>query len=530
MYKLMYKIEDYNSFLKANIELKRAVSNCVRIARDKYGVDLTEIRGFDTDTIKSFLGSSRYNEYPRVKLKEARDILSETLTNSVKEHYKLCPIPLFTLMLSTQFPDFTERSPLRTKFASVGEKLSDSTEFEYLHGGKTEYYDGDAAAFYDIASAYLIYKSMLHDSRIYLKSVHARCEAIAREEHRANRSFDTIRLKSVGIAESLLPSNNSWDSVFNPLYKQGKPGWGDRHNSCVTLMSNSYKPLPLHAYANSSAAGGGNARLPFTLSGSEAKRLKEVFRDDLVINVADNKRGLINRIIEQVEDNEASNEGISIYKTNVIYYRNFNSLCKFFSEGGLRHSSFFNGDDDDSTRLRMVNKGDDEVRRLNRGYREFLNIRPVSDSQLINNKEVIVQEGETVIPGIKGTVSTDRLTYSKCLNDGGKFHELNPYEVDSVDLSMERVDCKEWDIDTTKPAVVHTSREVFFKDRSLVSTGTKTLGAEVSSMPVEEIRYVAVWESDTGHREVVSGTSIKRALANIRRRIRNDIVENLNIF
>ena len=95
---------------------------------------------------------------------------------------------------------------------------------------------------------------------------------------------------------------------------------------------------------------------------------------------------------------------------------------------------------------------------------------------------------------------------------------------------MERVDCKEWDIDTTKPAVVHTSREVFFKDRSLVSTGTKTLGAEVSSMPVEEIRYVAVWESDTGHREVVSGTSIKRALANIRRRIRNDIVENLNIF
>jgi len=289
-------------------------------------------------------------------------------------------------------------------------------------------------------------------------------------------------------------------------------------------MPNGYKALPIAARAHSGVYSNHGGAIAFMASSEEAKKLKDIFGSDLQINVADNKRGLISSIEEKMEDVEAAAEDVDIYKTKVIYYRNFQKVYKFVGDSTYNRLHMFRGGNDATILGKISERTSSGYRLSSRNY-NFPNLYAVHEGGLPNvlvddeaGNSKVYQEGASVIPGI----------YLKAtLGNNAKADNL--YSSSNVGFSASRTEDEEWDIDTTKPAIVNLNKEAMFKERHC-TTRTQLPALDTTSVPTEETRYVAVWKSDTGHKEVVSGTSPKRALSNIRRRIRKDIVDNLNIF
>jgi hypothetical protein len=77
----------------------------------------------------------------------------------------------------------------------------------------------------------------------------------------------------------------------------------------------------------------------------------------------------------------------------------------------------------------------------------------------------------------------------------------------------------DWDIDETADAYVNAELSL-----------TDVRFAQAQAIPAQEKRYLASYTSDSGQTIRNTGTSPKRALANIRRRIRTEILDTLDIF
>jgi len=74
---------------------------------------------------------------------------------------------------------------------------------------------------------------------------------------------------------------------------------------------------------------------------------------------------------------------------------------------------------------------------------------------------------------------------------------------------------------------IDTEAEDFVNPTAVATTSRRE---EVRGLSKQETRYTATYIPDVGEPLVVTGTSPKRALSNIRRKIRKDIVDTLDIF
>ena len=399
--------------------------------------------------------------------------------------------------------------------------------------GATSYFNKEAAEFYQLVSVYLFSKCFLTDIRGHLAKIHSYCEKVGLEDHLNNRDIDKIRLKTIEDIKELLPNPYSrWDGDFDPLCTKGKGGWST--SSKILLMPNGYKELPLNAMAFAGAFENYDLRIPFMSSKSQIDEVKSIFGDELVTNVADNKRGLINKVYGKVEDSEADAEDVSLYKTKVIYFRNFQTLYKFVGDSTLHRMSFWDHNDSEKNCLHGISsKVSGKKGNIQRNNYSFPNVYNVDKEEQelrfldTTSGKVSVQKGSSVIPGFDLEAYTDKVTYTEATKHNKVLFEA-AYGAE-VGFTTNRVDSSEWDIDHSKDAVIQLTPHALFKDRFMIPQNRRPV-KEVSSFPAEETRYIAVWKSDTGHKEVVSGTSPKRALSNIRRRIRKDIVDSLNIF
>ena len=86
-------------------------------------------------------------------------------------------------------------------------------------------------------------------------------------------------------------------------------------------------------------------------------------------------------------------------------------------------------------------------------------------------------------------------------------------------------DTGEWEIDTTAQSYINPRNSI----------GSNRLGGDLqyykaNAYPVQETRYLAKYVGDTDKTIITTGTTPKRALANVRRRIRDEIVDTLGIF
>ena len=83
----------------------------------------------------------------------------------------------------------------------------------------------------------------------------------------------------------------------------------------------------------------------------------------------------------------------------------------------------------------------------------------------------------------------------------------------------------DWDIDLTAQSYVNPRHAIPDRiDRTTIACW------KAKSYPVQETRYLAKYVGDTDKTIITTGTTPKRALANIRRRIRDEIVDTLGIF
>ena len=96
----------------------------------------------------------------------------------------------------------------------------------------------------------------------------------------------------------------------------------------------------------------------------------------------------------------------------------------------------------------------------------------------------------------------------------------NYYDNRFISGMLRTDDMEGWDIDTEAPVVVVARNRV-----------THNASRErVQALAAYEDRYVARYDGDGGHTIIVTGTTPKRTLANIRRRIRDNVVDTLDIF
>ena len=540
MYKKLYHTNEYNAMLRRIVSLKSDLKVIRKVAEEDHNIELKKVDEdhfnhivFDMmqcdspsdSTIKPWYDNSLINisgwyrkvnsVYEREMTRHYRSVNVSTMAHIVSS----CPALADQLTSKSLDPD-----KLIAGLASV----------DIDRGTAMCYYDEEAVANYEIITRYLFTTLLLKHCRSMVTSIHRLCHEVGKREYVGNRSIQSIRAKTEEAAHNILPGNGArYADDFHPLVEGGKRGWG--YTGKVVVLPDGFTPKPAGMLYHNADAKGYNASIPFMTSKRQLEKLKSVFDTTLVTNVVSSKRGLVTYIHGQVESKEAADEDVELYEVTTDYYRNSNNMKHFISDACFTTADFDednNSSVDNTVKSRL--KGIRGIGRSTRSSSTLYSISNCGPTQLTrscqNGKATnflsVVQQGASVVPGINLKVEVEGNNYARHVET---YNNISTYRIgwhDSLEITSQRVD-SEWDIDTDKPCVMQFS-STLFKDR-LPPRSHPTFHHD-KGVAMQEKRYVAKWLSDTGYTELVSGTSPKRALANIRRRIRNSIVDSLDIF
>jgi hypothetical protein len=282
-------------------------------------------------------------------------------------------------------------------------------------------------------------------------------------------TINHIRRKKV---EMVLKALDRYTGDESPL--SGEKGYWGRRNKGTLISSNKVVPSALLAVTNSAKA---DATVGYSIkSFQEAMRLTG---DKLEVDVGSRKAMV--QSAKQIELKEAEEEGITVSEIHVAYAARKRELMRIYnSNTHTNEDSCF-----------VANKLDPVY---NQG-----NPLEVKDEDLI---------GQGIMaPGLMLTCWAGEMTRKL-----GYYSRQNRVVRDPSANG-------DWDIDETADAYVNAELSL-----------TDVRFAQAQAVPSQEKRYLASYTSDSGQTIRNTGTSPKRALANIRRRIRTEILDTLDIF
>jgi len=283
-------------------------------------------------------------------------------------------------------------------------------------------------------------------------------------------TINNIRKKK---AEMILKALDHYTGDDSPL--SGEKGYWGRRNKGVLISSDKVVPSALLAVTNSVKS---DATVGYSI-----KSFQETMRltgDKLEVDVGSRKAMV--QSAKQMELKEAEEEGITVCEIHVAYAARKRELLRVYnSNTHTNESSCFPTE----------------------------KLAPVSDHggrSLEVKDEDIAGEG-IMAPGLMLTHWAGEMTGKL-----GYYARQNRVVRDSSANG-------DWDIDETADAYVNAELAL-----------TDVRFAQMPAIPSQEKRYLASYTSDSGQTIRNTGTSPKRALANIRRRIRTEILDTLDIF
>jgi len=397
------------------------------------------------------------------------------------------------------------------------------------------YYDKRCAEAYELHISYYCLTGLLTSLREFRGRVYLFNEKRDAAQRKMRRNIFSIRKKYMEDIARLLPgahNNNRWSDDPNVLCSTRRGhGWMSekKHKHFVMPRGTGYVPIAMIHHTNDCASY--DDSLGFITTNENTQKLYEIMGESLAVNANDNKTGFVTYIHEQLEDQEAADESIELYKVNVRYLSSYRSLKKFNPDNILDHREY-----DGNRTTKAFDRKYNLASGLERSQYSMPPIHSVFDKEEtvfehLNStpweqmKEV--HASDSVIPSVRVKVYKPK--------DGEEAQKLSSkdpsYHTDMWTPTAIEVDrsgsTDGFDVDTSKEAVINIGRgSCILKDRVY----TRNSVNEAYSVPIDETRYLAVWNSDTGEKVVVSGTTPKRTLANIRRRIRSKIVDTLDIF
>jgi hypothetical protein len=282
-------------------------------------------------------------------------------------------------------------------------------------------------------------------------------------------NIDHIRRKKVAM---ILKALDCYTGDESPL--SGEKGYWGRRNKGTLISSDKVVPSALLAVTNS---GSSDATVGYSI-----KSFQETMRltgDKLEVDVGSRKAMV--QSAKQMALKEAEEEGITVSEVHVAYAARKRELLRIYNSN--THT--------DENSCFVANKLDPVY---NRG-----NPLEVKDEDLI---------GQGIMaPGLMLTCWAGDMTGKL-----GYYARQNRVVRDPSANGG-------WDIDETADAYVNAELSL-----------TDVRFAKAQATPVQEKRYLASYTSDSGQTIRNTGTSPKRALANIRRRIRTEILDTLDIF
>ena len=283
-------------------------------------------------------------------------------------------------------------------------------------------------------------------------------------------TINNIRRKKVQMISNALDRYTGDDSPLS-----GEKGYWGRRNKGVLISSDKVVPSALLAVTNSAKS---DATVGYSI-----KSFQETMRltgDKLEVDVGSRKAMV--QSAKQMELKEAEEEGITVCEIHVAYAARKRELLRVYnSNTHTNESSCFPTE----------------------------KLAPVSDHggrSLEVKDEDIVGEG-IMAPGLMLTHWAGEMT--------GKLGYYARQNRVVRDPSANG----DWDIDETADAYVNAELSL-----------TDVRFSQAKAIPAQEKRYLASYTSDSGQTIRNTGTSPKRALANIRRRIRTEILDTLDIF
>lgn len=397
------------------------------------------------------------------------------------------------------------------------------------------YYDKGCAEAYELHVSYHCLTGLLTSLRQFRDRVYSVNEKIDEVQRKTRRNIFAIRKKYMDDVAKLLPgahNDNRWSDEPNVLCSTRRGhGWmsSKKHKHFVMPRGTGYVPIAMMHHTNDCASY--DHSLGFITTNENTQKLIEIMGDSLAINANDNKTGFVTHVHEQLEDQEAADENIELYKVNVRYLSSYRTMKKFSPDSILFHREY---DGDKTTKVF------DRKYRLNSGLeREQYSMPPIHS--VFDKEEVVfealnttpweqmkeVHASDSVIPSVKVMVYKPKDS-EEARKLGAKDPSFGSDMWAPTAIEVDRSGSTDgFDVDTSKEAVINLNTDgCVLKDRVY----TRNSVSEAYSLPVDETRYLAVWNSDTGEKVVVSGTTPKRTLANIRRRIRSKIVDTLDIF
>lgn len=541
MYKKLYHTNEYNLLLTEIARLKNELKVIRKVAREDHNLELGKITGehfryimFDMLNCDGDSDSSVNPWYDNsfVNLSGWMRRIRGSHERDLNNHYRGTNVANMSYYVSS-CPQLADC--LNPKTVDADSLFNELGSVDVDRKTAMCYYDKESVTNYEIVTRYLFTTLLLKRYRHISERTHQLCYEIASQEYMANRSIQSIRAKTEDLAHASLPGGGArYSDDFHPLIEGGKRGWG--YAGKVVVLPDGFTPKPAGMMYHNSDWRGYNDTIPFVTSKRQLESLNRIFKDTLVTNVANSKRGLVTYVHGQVESKEAADEDVELYEVTTDYYRNSNSMKRFVSD-----SCFINADFDEhrNSATNTVDarlKGIQGIGRNSRSMPVIYSIENCASTRLtwccnatssLSNSLSVVQEGASVVPGINIKVQVASNNYNDNVDD---YKGIQTYRIgyhDSLEVHSERVSSGEWDIDTDKPCVMQLGHTLFKK--RLPPRNNPTFSQD-KSVAIQEKRYVAKWLSDTGYAELVSGTSPKRALANIRRRIRSSIVDTLDIF
>jgi len=283
-------------------------------------------------------------------------------------------------------------------------------------------------------------------------------------------TINNIRRKKAQMISNALDRYTGDDSPLS-----GEKGYWGRRNKGVLISSDKVVPSALLAVTNSAKS---DATVGYSIkSFQEAMRLTG---DKLEVDVGSRKAMV--QSAKQMELKEAEEEGITVCEIHVAYAARKRELLRVYNSN--THT--------DENSCFPIEK-----------------LAPVAgryDKPLEVKDEDIVGEG-IMAPGLMLTHWAGEMTGKL-----GYYARQNRVVRDSSANG-------DWDIDETADAYVNAELAL-----------TDVRFAQMPAIPSQEKRYLASYTSDSGQTIRNTGTSPKRALANIRRRIRTEILDTLDIF
>ena len=319
----------------------------------------------------------------------------------------------------------------------------------------------------------------IYNRRVELRQFYERLDRLSRTER---PNAQTLRLKIAAQAAEVMGGFGY--AGESPLVINRRRAWGNPQPEPIIANVEGEVPVNMiHSRPNTYSES-----IPVVYSSRVLNNLAK-FGRDLIVD-AGSRKALIT-YAEPYELEEAKEEGVSMYEVTLTYAMNKRDMFKYKSKPVPN----------------MYNRDADTNPEAERTFqRVYLSEFPVYINKPLEARcppSEVENKSAQIAPGLS-LDSSNRTGHNRSL----------------IKRVVSRTDeCEGFDIDTSKEAVVCLDNAAVTKETNWVPAVKK-----------KETRWVATWDSDTGHTVVKTGTTPKRALANIRRRIRDEIVDTLDIF